>query len=427
MMMVFAEFERERIKERTMESRQQRASKGEWGGGVDAFGYQAVEGALVPNGAERDIVVRMFTDVAAGMPAAQVAAWLRTEGIKTRQRERNGKTVGGKWFTSDTVKAVIRNVVHKGFLVHNEQLFKGEHQAIVSEDLWERANRAIAPKADRRVLRLEEDKHGHLLKGILVCGHCGSALTPHPAGKKDASGRPYLYYACTNVAKHGAKHDCGVRSIPAKKIEELVISLLGELGKHPETIESTVGVLRESAQKEIRPLKAEIEKRTKQIKALQEREDRLAKLAADAEAGEFGAKLLGEGREIAETRKGIEQERAGLQAQVSMKEVGLIDAESVAQQLLAFHSVMGALPAEEQKEMVRFLLKEIRVNRFDPAKDQGDLGEGEIPLKIRTQRFVLNITFFSNDLFTRALRDGVKEVRNFGKMAARAGIEPATK
>ena len=77
--------------------------------------------------------------------------------------------------------------------------------------------------------------------------------------------------------------------------------------------------------------------------------------------------------------------------------------------------------------MVRSLLKEIRVNRFDPAKDQGELGEGEIPLKIRTQWFVLNITFFSNDLFTRALRDGVKEVRNFDKMAARAGIEPATK
>jgi len=380
-------------------------------------------GKLLPHETEKVIVPRMFTDIAAGTPPAQVADWLRTEDIRTRQRERNGKTSGGKWFTSDTVKAVIRNVVHKGFLVHNDQLFKGEHQALVSEELWERANRAIAPKADRRLLRLEEDKHGHLLKGILVCGHCGVALTPHPAGKKDANGRPYLYYTCTNVAKHGVKSDCGMRNIPAAKIEELVVSLFGELGKHPETIEKTVGVLRRSAQKEILPLKSEIEKHTKRIRELQERENRLAKLAADAEAGEFGAKLLGEGREIAETRRQIEQERAALQAQVSMKEVGLIDAESVAQQLLAFHALMGEMSPEEQKDLVRFLLREIRVNRSTPEKIASELGEAEIPLKIRTQWFVLNVTLFSNDLFTRALSDGVKGVRNLQKMAARLGIE----
>lgn len=36
--------------------------------------------------------------------------------------------------------------------------------------------------------------------------------------------------------------------------------------------------------------------------------------------------------------------------------------------------------------------------------------------------------FFSNDLFTRALRDGVKEVRNFDKMAARndVWVDPST-
>lgn len=275
--------------------------------------------------------------------------------------------------------------------------------------------------------RLEEDKHGHLLKGVLVCGHCGSSLTPHPAGKRDADGRPYLYYACTNVAKHGVKSDCGVRSIPAKKIEELVVSLLGELGKHPETIEKTVGVLRRAAQKEILPLKAEIERHSKQIRAFQDREDRLAKLAANSEAGDFGAKLLSEGREISESRKLVEQTRANLQVQVSMKEVGLIDAQSIAQQLLAFHSLMGEMSSDDQKELVRLLLKEIRVNRFAPEKQGAELGEGQIPLKIRTQWFLINITFFANDFFSRALREGVNQVRILTRMAARAGIEPATK
>ena len=33
----------------------------------------------------------------------------------------------------------------------------------------------------------------------------------------------------------------------------------------------------------------------------------------------------------------------------------------------------------------------------------------EIPLKIRTEWFALNVIYFSNDLFSRALRDGVKQ------------------
>lgn len=110
-----------------------------------------------------------------------------------------------------------------------------------------------------------------------------------------------------------------------------------------------------------------------------------------------------------------------------MKEVGLIDVQSVAQQLLAFHSLMGEMTPDEQKELVRLLLKEIRVNRFDPEKQRAELGESEIPLKIRTQWFVINITFFANDLFSRALREGVNQVRILTKMAAREGIEPLTK
>jgi hypothetical protein len=66
-------------------------------------------------------------------------------------------------------------------------------------------------------------------------------------------------------------------------------------------------------------------------------------------------------------------------------------------------------------------------NRLSPSEQEAELGEDVIPLKIRTQWFALNVTLSSNSLFTSALRDGVKEVRNLQKMAARAGIEPATK
>jgi site-specific DNA recombinase len=304
---------------------------------------------------------------------------------------------------------VIRNVVHKGCITHNGAVYPGEHISIIEEDLWERANRAIAPRIDRKLARVEEDKHSHLLKGIVVCGQCGGALTPHPAGKKDASGRPYLYYTCTNVAKEGKSSTCDVRSIPARRLEELVISLLAEIGKYPEVIEKTVGVLRGSAQKEIGPIKTEIEKLSREIKELDAQEDRLAQLAQNPESGDFGAKLMREGRQTAERRNGLAQEREKLRVQVNMKEIGLINSNAVAQQLSNFGALMDVLDPEDQKDLVRLIVREVRVNRFDPAKEKTELGKGMLPVKIRTQWYMLNITFFANDLFSNILQGGVNQ------------------
>lgn len=139
------------------------------------------------------------------------------------------------------------------------------------------------------------------------------------------------------------------------------------------------------------------------------REDELAKHATDPRAGGFSASLLNQGREFANRREHLERERAVLQAQIGMKEVGLVDSEKVAAQLRAFHGLMNELSADEQKDFVRLMLKEVRVNRFDPEKQKGELGDTQIPVKIRTNWYSLNVTLFSNELFSRALRDGVKE------------------
>ena len=47
------------------------------------------------------------------------------------------------------------------------------------------------------------------------------------------------------------------------------------------------------------------------------------------------------------------------------------------------------------------------VNRFDLAKERLPSGEGVLPIKIRTMWYVVNITFFANDLFSNILKKDV--------------------
>ena len=74
-------------------------------------------------------------------------------------------------------------------------------------------------------------------------------------------------------------------------------------------------------------------------------------------------------------------------------------------------NIVGASAAElrQVREEMRLMLKEVRVNRFDPEKQKGALGDAQIPVQIRTNWYSLNITLFSNELFSRALRDGIKQ------------------
>src|SRR5690606_254416 len=66
--------------------------------------------------------------------------------------------------------------------------------------------------------------YGGLLKGLLVCGGCGSAMTHTSTTKrrKGGKGTLYRYYACKTPVLTG-KASCKTKSVPAEEIEKFVI------------------------------------------------------------------------------------------------------------------------------------------------------------------------------------------------------------
>lgn len=90
--------------------------------------------------------------------------------------------------------------------------------AIVSKDLWQRANasRKIAAKTSTNA------KYNYLLSGLIYCGECGAKFH----GKHRKSGaNAYNVYQCN---KKDNKLLCGCKEIRADIIEDFVIKCLKE-------------------------------------------------------------------------------------------------------------------------------------------------------------------------------------------------------
>jgi hypothetical protein len=66
-----------------------------------------------------------------------------------------------------------------------------------------------------------------MLKGLLFCRSCGSAMTP--IASWGSKGQRYYYYACLSTIKRG-RQACPAKSLPASALENWVIEQLRKLG-----------------------------------------------------------------------------------------------------------------------------------------------------------------------------------------------------
>jgi DNA invertase Pin-like site-specific DNA recombinase len=243
-----AEYERLNTAEKIRSKLAEQAKRGLWNGGQVPFGYNydPAAKALHPHQAEAAVVRRIYEAAAQLVSLTKLANQLNAEGLRTRQRVfrmRDGVKVivGGKRFRSDAIRHMIQRPVYAGRVRLTGREYPGQHEALVSKELWEAANAAVGKflQPDHRRLHAR-DKHFHLLKGVACCGHCGRAMVPAPSGKRDAQGRPYRYYVCGQSQKERADSPCTVRHVAASVLESAVLGFLGECSRQPGLLQKIV-------------------------------------------------------------------------------------------------------------------------------------------------------------------------------------------
>ena len=226
----FAQFEREVIGERIRDKFAACRARGMWMGGWAPLGYDIKDRKLVVNEAEAALVRRIFERFVRLGSATKLVAELSQQGVLHKR---------GKPIDKGFVYKLLNNRLYLGEAVHKGQSHPGEHEAIVSQALWDKVHAIMAESPRKRASNTRAQTPA-LLKG-LIFGPTGHAMAPTHTRRR---GRLYRYYVSTAVLKQG-RDACPVGRVPAGEIEAAVLDQLRHLIASPELIVRTWRAARE--------------------------------------------------------------------------------------------------------------------------------------------------------------------------------------
>ena len=215
----FAQFEREVIGERIRDKFAASRKKGMWMGGNPPLGYDVHDRKLVINDEEAATVRAIFERFLSVGSATVLSRYLAAEGVTSKR---------GKPINKGYLYKLLNNQIYIGKAVHKGTAYPGQHEAIISLDLWNKLHSIIkeSPRARANHTRAQTPA---LLKG-LIFGADGRAMTPAHTKKKD---RLYRYYVAARLLK-GENPAGVVRRVPAAEIEAAVVDQIRGLLRAPE-------------------------------------------------------------------------------------------------------------------------------------------------------------------------------------------------
>ncbi len=218
----FAQFEREVTGERIRDKIAASKKKGMWMGGLPPLGYDVRDRKLLVNEGEAETVREIFNRYSQRKSVHLLKAALDADGVVSKERkDRFGRATGGRPFSEGALYHLLQNPLYRGEIRHGDDVYPGEHAAIVDEALWSKAEATLAE--NRRNRRLRVDANDPSLLAGLVVDEMGDPLIPTHAAKK---GTRYRYYVSRDLirrrsADHGSSRRGGWR-LPASDLETLV-------------------------------------------------------------------------------------------------------------------------------------------------------------------------------------------------------------
>lgn len=208
MMSVFAQLERETIRERTRMGMLGRLKEGYWPGGARTpfgYDYDSAQGTLVPN-ADAARVERCFELLIAGYSPDNIARML-----------------GFKY--DNTVRNILGRKTYLGLIEYNGVCYPGRHAPLVSQEVFARAQRILDQRAAKR-----EWTSQYLLTGLLICGRCGAKMRYQKWGN---AGVKIVCYSQQRSKPYLVKDpDCDAPHYWADEIEQKVVEIM--MARHVE-------------------------------------------------------------------------------------------------------------------------------------------------------------------------------------------------
>jgi DNA invertase Pin-like site-specific DNA recombinase len=229
----FAQFERELTAERIRDKIAASKKKGMWMGGTVPLGYRPRNRKLVVHEQEAEIVRFLFQRY---LELASIRALVEEANAKrfpARSTAGAGDTKTGedradarpspeqrepacRRFSRGQVAHILSNPLYIGKVRHRDQVYDGDHQALVDNETFERARALLKQGAPAR-RSPTNSTDVHLLQG-LAFDQNGAVLRSTHANKK---GVRYRYYVSKDAVERRGEGREGWR-LPAVELEQIV-------------------------------------------------------------------------------------------------------------------------------------------------------------------------------------------------------------
>jgi hypothetical protein len=213
----FAQFEREVIGERVRDKIAASKRKGLWVGGPVPLGYRCIDKKLVAVPEEAEVVRTIFTRYLELGSMGALIAELDRQGIRTKVNgRRDGGRSGGIRFGVGSLAHLLKNRFYLGEITYRGEVHRGEHEPILTRDLFEAVQAKRAANAVARHVRLRGA--AALLTGRLFDDR-GNRMSPTHSNK---FGVRYRYYVSHAILQNRKAEAGSIARVPAPEIETLV-------------------------------------------------------------------------------------------------------------------------------------------------------------------------------------------------------------
>lgn len=219
---VFAQLEREQIRERMIMGQTAYAHSGGIVGRCSiGYDYDSQNKTLIVNKYEAMQIKRIFKEYLSGKTITEITKDLNDAGYTHKY---------GKWIFT-TVRHVLTSRVYLGETKYDGQWYKSNHQPLITEEMH-----------DKSMSRINEMYENHqrnagarsLLGGLLVCQRCGAKYTRDSAF---SNGKKYSYYVCNSKAKKNPNlvkdATCKNKTWRMDVLDDLVLNEIRKLSLEP--------------------------------------------------------------------------------------------------------------------------------------------------------------------------------------------------
>ena len=307
---VFAQLEREQIKERMQLGKLGRAKAGKsmmWAKTSYGYNYDKETGSMTINEYEALTVKEIYSSYLAGMSITKLRDKINEEYPKQPA------------WSYRTIRGILANPVYCGLNQYKGQTFQGTHKPIISLADFEQTQRELAKRQQtaKELSNPRPFQAKYMLSGLAQCGYCHAPLKVI-LGQKRKDGSRFKRYECyqrhprktRGVTVYNDNKKCESGYYDMELLEHYVLTRIAQLQNDPDKIQelfsddTSPAVDKQAIQKQIDTLTLKLSKlndlylddritldelRTKSADFIKQRnalEDEIKKASNDKQAGQ---------------------------------------------------------------------------------------------------------------------------------------------